>query len=349
MFRTTFRSMFCLLALLILLPVFAATTRAQRSSRPMSLPVQVHGQVRYAAGARPAEFVMVRLESFRGGLVGEVITDRSGKFMFTGLLADLYIVTIRTPGYNEVQQEVDLRTQPSDYVMFQLVAKKGSSGLPPAPPRSGAVVDASVPAPARAEFEKGRDELLQRNNTDEGIAHLEKALSLYPKYLQAKLLLAAAYMDKKEWTKAETMLLEVLTLGPKTAEAHFALGEIYLRQKRDEEAEKVLLQGLQIEDRSFQGHLTLSRVYWDMASKIKDETQARPYLEKSYDQVKQALSLNPNLAHAHLLKGYLLLRVPRAQDALTEFEAYLRLEPQGEFSGQVKEVVQKIKRALAKS
>jgi regulator of sirC expression with transglutaminase-like and TPR domain len=83
-----------------------------------------------------------------------------------------------------------------------------------------------------------------------------------------------------------------------------------------------------------------------MASKIKDETQAKPPLEKAYDHVNQSLKLNPELAQAHLLKGNLLLRVRRAADAQHEFEEYLRLDPKGPFAEQTRTVVEKIKKAL---
>jgi hypothetical protein len=84
-----------------------------------------------------------------------------------------------------------------------------------------------------------------------------------------------------------------------------------------------------------------------MALKIKDEAQARPLLDKSYEQAKRALELNPSLAGGHLLKGNLLLRVRRASDALHEFEEYLRLDAKGQFADQTRAVVEKIKKALA--
>ncbi len=84
-----------------------------------------------------------------------------------------------------------------------------------------------------------------------------------------------------------------------------------------------------------------------MATATKDEGQARALLEKSYEQVKRALQLKPDFGDAHLLKGNLLLRAERAQDALAEFEAYLSIEPNGEFADQTRPVVAKIKRALA--
>jgi hypothetical protein len=58
--------------------------------------------------------------------------------------------------------------------------------------------------------------------------------------------------------------------------------------------------------------------------------------------VNHALKLNFDLAGAHLLKGNLLLRVPRTADAVTEFNTYLRLEPNGPFSAQTRALIEKI-------
>jgi hypothetical protein len=53
------------------------------------------------------------------------------------------------------------------------------------------------------------------------------------------------------------------------------------------------------------------------------------------------------VAHAHLVKGNLLLRVRRAADAQREYEEYLRLDPKGPFAEQSRLIVEKIKKALA--
>src|SRR6266850_575119 len=116
MFRLLFR--FIVLLSFLILPI---ASQAQRAPRTSPIPLQVSGQVRYAQGGRPAEFVLVRVESFGGGVAGEITTDRSGKFMITGLAPELYVVSIRTPGFREVSQQVDLRTQITDYVQLTLV------------------------------------------------------------------------------------------------------------------------------------------------------------------------------------------------------------------------------------
>ncbi|MGH9874083.1 MAG: tetratricopeptide repeat protein [Pyrinomonadaceae bacterium] len=335
-----FRCFFRLVVLLsfLLLPV---ASRAQRAPSP--IPLQIHGQVRYAQGGRPAEFILVRLESFRGGVEGEITTDRSGKFIFTGLSPELYVVSIRAPGFREVAQQVDLKTQLTDYLQLMLVAEGKSSS----PVNLTGVIDANVPRAALTEFEKGRDALLLTNDAANGILHLENAVRIYPRYFAALLLLGTAYMDQSNLEKAQQSLERALELYPKAANALFALGELYVRQKKDSDAEKVLLQGLQFEDRSWQSHLSLGHVYWNMAAKLSDETHYRPLLEKSYVQAKRALELKPDLADAHLLKGNLYFKARRAEDALHEFEEYVRLNPNGEFVAQTRALIEKIRFALA--
>jgi tetratricopeptide (TPR) repeat protein len=228
-------------------------------------------------------------------------------------------------------------------MFFSLKPKPGAKAATP----TASPADPNVPAEAPKAFEKGAIATGKKDKIEEGVRQLEKALSLYPKFLEALVKLGAAYMDLQQWDKAEPAFKKALELEPKTANALFALGEIYLRQKKTDEAEKVLLQGLQIDDKSAPAHLALARTYWETASNVKDEAQAKPSLEKAYDQVNQSLKLNPEVAQAHLVKGNLLLRVRRAADAQHEYEEYLRLEPKGAFAEQTRVIVEKIKKALA--
>ncbi|HEX8071549.1 MAG TPA: tetratricopeptide repeat protein [Pyrinomonadaceae bacterium] len=308
-----------------------APAAAQPGSRQVRL-VSVHGQVRYAGGA-PADNVMVRLELFTSGVVGEMQTDRLGKFQFSGLMPELYVVRVHMPGYVDAEQQVDLKTSISSYVQLQLVADKYSrvgARLPPA-----GVVNAGVPAAARAEYDAALAALQDARDMTEAIAHLEKAVALAPAFVEAQLLLGTAYMDAGDLGKAEAALRRVLALEPKAAVAHFALGEIYRRQKRYKEAEAALLAGLKLDDRSVKGHFTLGRVYFEQNNLVK----AGP-------QVGTALQLKPDFAAGHLLAGNILLRARQPENALTEFEEYLRLAPDGEYAAQARATAQRIRQAL---
>jgi Tfp pilus assembly protein PilF len=324
------------------MPVNAQDQRPDRDTGRMS--GQITGQVRYKGGT-PAFDVLVSCDAFSGGTVEQTRTDRSGRFRFDRLGASQFRVIVSVPGYITAQETVELMTTPSAYVQFELVPNPND----PAAKATSGVVAASIPQAAQQEFDQGEKALSSGNKEglQQAVKHYEKAVQIHPRFVQAQLKLGTSYMDLGEWAQAEAALKKTLELDATAVNASFALGEVYLRQKKDEEAEKVVLQGLQTENRSYQGHLTLARVYWDMASQIKDETQARPLLEKAYEQVKKSLELNPNFAHAHLVKGNLLLRVRRVEDAQHEFEEYLRLEPKGPFAEQARTTVEKIKKALA--
>jgi len=235
---------------------------------------------------------------------------------------------------------VDMTTTTSGLVMLQLLREAARSTSP----STVGSIDANVPPAAQKEFDKGAAALAEGGKDKIAVAArcFEKAVSIYPKFVEARLKLGTAYMDLEQWEKAEKALLATVEADPKAFNALFALSEIYLRQNKIAEAEKVLVQGLAIQDQSYLGHLNLARVYWEKAHAIKDLAQAKPALEKSYEEVKRALTLNPELAGAHLLKGNLLLRVSRTADAVAEFNAYLRLEPNGPFAAETRALVEKI-------
>jgi tetratricopeptide (TPR) repeat protein len=309
------------------------------------MPGQITGQVRFADTGQPAFNVLVSCESLTGGgLIGQIMTDRNGRFGFMNIALTQYNVTVHAAGYVEERQEVELLTTPTAYLQFNLKPDKSTKPATAKP----AVIDASVPESARREFDAASKTLEKgKPGIEEAVRHLEKALSIYPKFYQASLMLGTAYMDLRQLDKAEQSLKRTLEINPQAANALFALGELYRQQKRADEAEKAVVQGLGIEPRSYQGHLNLARIHWDNAAQIKDDTQARPVLEKAYEEVKRSLELNPEFAPAHVVKGNLLLRVHRVQDAQHEFEEYLRLDPKGPFAEQARTTVEKIKKATA--
>ena len=319
---------------------------AQVQTSPQPATVEIHGQVRLVEGGAPAANVLVRLESYEGGgSVSEAFTDRLGKFRFTSLAPAMYSVRVHQPGYRDTEQSVDMTTQTSGLVLLQ-IARDATTETPAS--ASGSI-NAQIPPAAQKEFDKGVAALGQggKDNTAFAVRCFEKAITIEPKFVEARLKLATAYMDLGDWDKAEKALLATLAGEPRAFNAFFALGEVYLRQNKLEDAEKEIVHGLTIQDQSDLGHFNLARVYWERARVIKDVGEARPALEKCYGEVKRALTLNPNLGGAHLLKGNLFLRAARPHDALAEFDEYLHLEPNGAFANETRALVERIRKATA--
>jgi tetratricopeptide (TPR) repeat protein len=311
-------------------PAFGQGTQPVFSSNQ---PIQITGYLRYADGS-PANEVVVRLERLSGGYVTDVRTDRLGKFRFTGLAPQQYHVVIRHPGYRDIEREVNLLFMGAENLQLALIPDRAEVGNKPPPASSKLILDASVPTEARKEFEKAEAILAahKKDQTGDAIGHLQKALTIYPTFLEAELKLGLAYMDLQQWDKAEQALKRTLEINPKALTAYLALGDVYARQKQSSEAEKILRDGLQIDDHSWQIHFALARLYYTNGE-----------LGKAARQVGLTIQLNESFPDAHLLAANIHLKVNNRQDALEQFQAYLRLAPKGEFAAQARQAVEKLK------
>jgi Tfp pilus assembly protein PilF len=319
---------------------------------PAALNFQINGQVRYAATHKPVENVLVRVESFSGGLVSQNTTDRSGKFSFSGLVGQQYVVTVHSPGYVDVREQVDLLTSNSSYLVIDLTEDKNSDagqnkemiGVVTAP-------DPNIPDAAYADFENGR-KLLFSDDPDRAknaVKELEKAVAAYPQYLEAQILLGLAYMDLQNWYKAESALKAAIALDQRASTAYFALGEVYLHEKKYAEGKAALTDGLKLNPDNAHGRFTLAKLLWEMAPSSADEAHFRQNAEDAWKEVGRSLTLDPKLAEAHLLAGNILLRARRGQDALTHFEQYLKLEPKGRYAAETNAVVNKLREGITRS
>jgi len=297
-----------------------------------SLTFEVNGEVRFADTGVSAQSVQVRLERFSGGLIDQIATDTRGRFRFPNLQRGYYKVIVNVPGYRPVQLDADLQVLFRIYLVVELVSDsaKNSSGLP----LLTDVVDARIPAEARQDFENGRDALAKKSYK-EAIASLEKAVLGYSNFFEANLLLGTAYMDLREWGKAEKPLLRAVELKPENAVATIALGEVYWRQKRNADAEQTLRDGLKLDQKNWHGQFTLGRLYWDMGEVVK-----------ASGPIGMTLQLKPDLPEAHLLAGNILLRVNQPERALIEYREYMKLAPKGEFVPQVQELVRKVEKTV---
>jgi tetratricopeptide (TPR) repeat protein len=303
--------------------------RDRDTYNPGNQSFEVSGQVSIAGSNVPLREVPVRLDRFSGGIVDQVNTDTRGRFRFANLQRGYYKVIINTPGYAPAQQDADLTLLFKAYLVFTLTATN--------PTTSGnalEVIDARIPASSRQQFARGCEALAKKNPAD-AVNYFQSAVSIYPEFFEAELMLAIALMDLRDWQKAETALTRALDLKSDNAVALLALGEVYWRQKRYEDAERTLIDGLKLNDKNWHGHFTLGRLYWE-----------RGDLMKAAPAIGHTLQLKPEFAEAHLLAGNILLRLNQQQRALLEYQEYLRLAPKGEYATQARDLLEKLTNAI---
>lgn len=316
----------------LLLVSSSAFAQRDRDAWSGGLTTEVTGIVRFGDKGEPARNIQVRLERQGGGGIDQMTTDSLGKFRFQGMARGYYTITVSAPGYNSMQQPADVNVILRSYHVFELVPEKTATISAQTP----MVIDARVPQEAQQEFERGRG-ALALNNTKEGLAHLEKAISLYSDFFEAQFLLGTTYIAERKLKEAETALRRALELKPESSNTLFVLGEVYRREKRYSDAEKVVEDGLKLDENSWQGYFTLGRIYWEMGD-----------ARRAAAPIGRTLQLKPDFAEAHLLAGNILLKLNAPERALFEYEEYLRLSPKGEFADETRQLVEKLKKAMKK-
>ncbi len=298
---------------------------------------ELNVQVRYASGQPGPRGIHIRLESAEGGAEGDCQTVEGGKCQFRPASGGVYLVRMNVRGYKEVIVRVELIGTSQGYASLELKPTPGEA--PPETPKqeSGdavSVLHLSIPENARQEFEKGQG-ALKENKLGDGIAHLRKAIKLYDAYPQAYALLGTAYLGQQNWKDAEVALRKANELDPKFPDAYLALGAVFNQTKEYPQAETALLKGLELKPEAAGGHYELAKTYWALG-RWQD---AAPHARK-------AVAGMPDLAPAHALLGNVMLRESDAQGALREYQEYLRLDPNGSMAPGVRQMIEKIQKAL---
>jgi len=297
-------------------------------------------QVRYADGRPAPRGIHVRLESAEGGAEADLDTIQGGKCQFRQSNSGVYIVRISDLGFKEVSARVELISSPRAYVTLDLIPLNKEPIAEVSVPRADpadvvSVKDLAIPEPARLEFSKG-EEALHARNTDESLKHFQKAIKIYDAYPQAYRMLGNAFLQKQQWPEAETALKKSISLQPDLAPSYFDLGALRNQTKNYLGAEEALKKGLELTPDATAGKYELAKTYWAMG-RWQD---AAPF---AVDTVKEA----PDLAAAHVLLANIRLKQRDAAGALHEYQEYLRIEPQGAMAAQVRDMVEKIQKAMA--
>lgn len=321
---------------------FPLPAGAQHGGSPKPfINARITVQVRYPDGSPAANGVLVQLEYQNTQMVIQDQTDSSGKSVLIPPGPAIYLVRAKQAGFEDAVQAVDLQNVQTGMAMLTLKPKPGEAP-PPAPKGSGdtvSAVDLSVPELARKEYDAGQH-ALESHDVDGGIAHLKKAIELHEQFPQAYTMLGMAYNEQKKWKDAQTALEKAVQQDPKSVEAYFQLGASLNQQKDFPGAVKALNQGFQLNPdapNAAGAHYELARAY-----------MAQGQWQDANPHAAKAVAMQPDLAQWHILMGNINLKKGDGQGAISEFQAYLRLEPNGPAAASVQEIIPKIQAAMHK-
>jgi tetratricopeptide (TPR) repeat protein len=184
---------------------------------------------------------------------------------------------------------------------------------------------------------KGQELLFRKHDARASVEEFKRAIKLDPWYGQAYMLLGLARMQLGQWSDAQWAFTEAEKVEPGNAKAYLGEGSALNEQKDYAGAQKALEHSLELRPDSSEAHYELARSLWGLGK----WQAAEPH-------VRQAIDLNKDYAGPHALMGNIYLQQENPEAALTEFEEYLRLDPESSMAPAVKDMIAQLKKALGK-
>jgi tetratricopeptide (TPR) repeat protein len=261
-----------------------------------------------------SQSVKLTLQTLREDGVS-IYTDSQGQFEFPNLAPGNYKIEVDADRqrFEVFTQNVQVfRGVPST---LTLNLKEKSLAAPPA--SKGNVVSSRelerhVPANARKEFEKAGHSA-EAGKTDEAIAHLRKAITLYPDYVMAYNDLGTYLMAQGKLEAAAAELRKAISLDDKAFNPALNLGMVLVHQGQFGDAANILRKALALEPSSPAVHL-----YSGLAASSVGS------FETAVRELNAAYSLGGSkyaIALFHL--GQLYMNSSDRDSALKSFERYL--------------------------
>ncbi len=318
--------------LLLGLLVCAPIVRAQIAG--FSQAGEIFGTVFLEGRNRPTGGVIVNIRSLTEGPFVSVLTDWSGRFQVRGLNSGVYEIVVEEAGYEPIRETVQLLRGPSPPLELYLKAAGNSS-----PVRrtdyAVSVRELRIPVKAHNAFEKGL-ERLAKNDPVGSRTQFVRAATAFPDYYEAYYHMGVADLRLGREADAAQAFQKAIDLsGGRYAWAQFALGLLLCRRGEYAEAETVIRKGLDVDGSAATGHLFLSVALFRLNR-----------LEDAERSAREALLRKPGFAWAYLVLADVHGRRGEYARQLQDLDAYVKLEPDGPASKQVREVREVVRRIV---
>jgi Flp pilus assembly protein TadD len=311
----------------------AVVVLALSPARAQTWRTAIDGQVRVAgSGSLPSD-VTVRLEAAEGTYLSQQYVGTSGRFRFDGLERGLYRIVVTAEGFQTVSQEVDMSWEASKNPVIFLVPVVKKK-LVPDPADTPTTTDLAAPKNARKAFEKGA-RALHAGRPGEATDHLAKAVAEYDCYARAHTALGVAHSMARRFDAAESAFRKAIQCDGGFLEPHLQLAVLLNAVRRYRECDKTLQQAL----RRFPSE-------WRFYYQLGIAGDGAGEYAKAEQHFLKAQEINPDVPpEFHLRLADVYVNWKKFDKARAEMEAYLRLEPNGQFAPATRQMLEHLETA----
>ena len=299
-------------------------------------PVNARGQVYAPEGGPLQQVIRLELASSDGLRPPEyVFTDSNGRFILRGLIpGSSYTITVETDGKNWATTSVSFI--PTDFraavqVDLRPLERKAVVGDPRV---SIGELKQNIPNDARKEYEAAMELFLQGEHA-RARPFLERAIELYPDFVNARNELSVALMKEGKLAEAEAQLRRALQADATAVRPLLNLGLCLYRQGRYADSLAFLEKALQLQPAHPTGQLLLGITF----VMLGDDTRAEPALVRAYELGGK------RTARAQFYLARLYARRKDYGRAAAALDTYLRDVPDDSNAGELRKTLDRLRAA----
>ncbi len=167
-----------------------------------------------------------------------------------------------------------------------------SNSATPARPAAGPVPVSQLRIPSKALKEFGRyQKAFHSGDLSTSVGHLQKALQIFPDFIQAHIALGLRFIQLGEYRKALTEHETALALDPRSAQTHQSLSFTLLLLNRNQEAEAEARQSLDLDSQLVASHYILGRALIAQGHVTPEATEMLRKSESAFPDASLVLAL----------------------------------------------------------
>jgi tetratricopeptide (TPR) repeat protein len=326
-----------LLAAILLIPGQASPQRGNGASNgfPASASLGISGIVTEQDQRTPIDGAELRLSTSAGEFMMSAYTTSDGRFSFTSLKAGLYKIAVTAKGYDQSEQDVTMLSASRENLRIALYK---SAGLKTDSASDGTISarELSLPPKAQEAMASGRNLLYDKHNATGSVPYFQQVTTIAPDFYEAYYEEGVAFTLQGQAADAETAFQKSVEISKDHyADPCFALASLLTGEKKYADAEKFARRGLEIAPDDWRGYYQLARVL---------VLESR--LTEAQKNALEARTRNPDFAPTYLVLLNIHSRLFNKQAVLDDVNAYLKLEPSGPKSDQLREIKAQMEKEL---